>query len=110
MGADLGKLGIQNFEYIKYDENFLERLNPIVSLYHMLFRDFGFLNLTILLFIFLLIFLQFKYMKNTVSLFIFTYFFRSWNTNKKRFYPLISYFSLVLFLIFVVKKTNFASK
>ena len=74
MGADLGKLGIQKFEYIKYDENFLERLNPIVSLYHMLFRDFGFLNLTILLFIFLLIFLQFKYMKNTVSLFIFTYF------------------------------------
>jgi len=74
IGSDLGKLGLQNFEYIKYDENFLERLNPIVSLYHMLFRDFGFLNLTILLFIFLLIFLQFKYIKNTVSLFIFTYF------------------------------------
>jgi hypothetical protein len=74
MATDLGKLGIQNFEYIKYDENFLERLNPIVSLYHMLFRDFGFLNLTILLFVFLLIFLQFRYMKNTVSLFIFTYF------------------------------------
>ena len=74
MAADLRKLGIQNFEDIKYDENFLERLNPIVSLYHMLFRDFGFLNLTILLFVFLLIFLQFKYMKNTISLFILTFF------------------------------------
>jgi hypothetical protein len=53
MAADLRKLGIQNFEDIKYDENFLERLNPIVSLYHMLFRDFGLLNLTILLFVFM---------------------------------------------------------
>jgi len=75
MASDLGKLGIKKFEYLKYDENFLERFNPIVSLYHMLFRDFGFLNLTILLFVFLLIFLQFKYMKNTFSLFTFMYFF-----------------------------------
>ena len=39
----------------------------------MLFRDFGFLNLVILLTFFLLVFFQFKYIKNTFSLFIFTY-------------------------------------
>jgi hypothetical protein len=74
MNSDIRKIGITKFAYLKYDQNFLERLNPVVSLYHILFRDFGFLNLTILIFFFLLVFFQFKYIKNTFSLFIFTYF------------------------------------
>ena len=73
INSDISKIGIPQFAYLKYDENFLKRLNPIVSLYHMLFRDFGFLNLAILLPFFLLVFFQFKYIKNTFSLFIFTY-------------------------------------
>jgi len=73
MAVDMQKLGIKDLKYYEYDQNFLQRLNPIVSLYHMMFRDFAFLNLSILIFVFLLIFLQFLYFKNIFSLFIFIY-------------------------------------
>jgi hypothetical protein len=73
MAVDIQKFGIKDIKYYEYDQNFLQRLNPIVSLYHMMFRDFAFLNLSILIFVFLLIFLQFLYFKNIFSLFIFIY-------------------------------------
>ena len=73
IAIDLKKVGIKNIKYYEYDENFLARLNNIVSLYHMTYRDFGFLNLCVLIFLFLLIFLQFIYFKNVFSLFIFIY-------------------------------------
>lgn len=70
---DLSKLGLKGIDFYEYDSNFIKRHNPIVSLYHMLFRDFAFLNLSILIFIFLLIFLQFLYLRNVTSVFIFIY-------------------------------------
>jgi hypothetical protein len=71
--TDLGKLGLKGIDYYEYDANFIQRFNPIVSLYHMLFRDFAYFNLSILIIIFLLIFLQFLYARNVTSVFIFVY-------------------------------------
>ena len=71
--SDLGKLGLKGIDFYEYDENYIQRHNPIVSLYHMLFRDFAFFNLSILILIFLLIFLQFSYARNVTSVFIFIY-------------------------------------
>ena len=70
---DLGKLGLKGINFYEYDSNFMQRYNPIVSLYHMLFRDFAYFNLSILIIIFLLIFLQFLYARNVTSVFIFLY-------------------------------------
>jgi hypothetical protein len=70
---DLEKLGIKYSKYYEYDQNFIERLNPVVSLYHMLYRDFAYLNLVVLLFIFIFILLQFIIFKNIFSFFIFIY-------------------------------------
>lgn len=70
---DLRKLGLKGINYYEYDNNFIQSHNPIVSLYHMLFRDFAYFNLGILIFIFLLIFLQFLYARNVASVFIFIY-------------------------------------
>jgi hypothetical protein len=116
---DLEKLGIKYSQYYEYDQNFIERLNPIVSLYHMLYRDFAYLNLSFLLFIFIFIFLQFIFLKNIYSFFFFIYFMlvlfyssagvgfanllATFNTN-------IIFFNFFVFFIFFFLKTKILIK
>jgi hypothetical protein len=116
---DLEKLGIKYSQYYEYDQNFIERLNPIVSLYHMLYRDFAYLNLSFLLFIFIVIFLQFIFLKNIFSFFFFIYFMlvlfyasasvgfanllATFNTN-------IIFFNFFVFFIFFFLKTKILIK
>ena len=112
---DLGKFGLKGIDFYTYDSNFIQRYNPIVSLYHMLFRDFAYFNLSILIFIFLLIFLQFLYLRNVTSVFIFIYFFAiffysissigfanlaaTFNTN-------IIFFNFMIFLIYFFSRAK----
>ena len=117
--SDLRKLGLKGIDFYEYDENFTQRRNPIVSLYHMLFRDFAFFNLSILIFIFLLIFLQFLYARNVTSVFIFIYsfviFFYSISSIgfanlSATFNSNIIFFNFMIFLIYFFSRAKIKIK
>jgi len=102
--SHLNKLEIVRFEYIKYDNNFLQRKNPVVSLYHSLFRDFGYFNLVFLytLFLFFFLILLNKINKIKLILYFFWFYIIFYETMTLGFVNLLAtYNSIIIFIIFL---------